>query len=171
MTRPPVFWWPAIAPVRPTRQSERPPADASGNRRFVLPSRVCSLLPEAGLSHPTARPLRGGRSAARRVVSGGMLAHPRKRTKHGWRGNKATAARTSTATGREGNELRSSESEPLCVVRVSHRASASVASAATSTMRKHGARSGPGQPPAQERSDKPGASSCRINRKKSRASL
>jgi len=46
-----------------------------------------------------------------------------------------TAARTSTATGRGGNELRSSESEPLCVVRVSHRASEVVASAATSTMR------------------------------------
>jgi len=76
------------------------------------------------------------------------------------------AARTSTATGREGSELQSSEDEPLCVVRVSHRASASVASAATSAMRKHGARSGPEQPPAQERSDKPGASSCRINRGK-----
>ncbi|OPY37343.1 MAG: hypothetical protein A4E35_01258 [Methanoregula sp. PtaU1.Bin051] len=159
MTRPPVSCWHAIAAVGPARQSERPSAEASGNRRFVLPSRVFLPLPKAGLSQWTARPLGGGRSAARRVVSGGMLAHPRKRTKHGRRGTVAQRPERAPRQGAKVTSRISGESEPLCVVRVSHRASASVASAATSTMRMHGARSGPEQPPAQERSDKPGASS------------
>jgi hypothetical protein len=51
---------------------------------------------------------------------------------------------------------RASESPSVCGLRIS----------SDEHDTKYGARSVLGQPPAQERSDKPGASSCRINREK-----
>ena len=56
-----VSCWYAIASVGPARQSERPSADASGNRRFVLPpGPETSSVPIA----MTALPFKGGRSEA-----------------------------------------------------------------------------------------------------------
>ncbi|MGA7798812.1 MAG: hypothetical protein WB986_09350 [Methanoregula sp.] len=71
-----------------------------------MSSRLDPLIAAVGRGIVTDCPslFKGGRSAARRVVSVGMLVHPRKRTKHGRRVLVATAARTSTASGREGNE-------------------------------------------------------------------
>jgi len=73
-----------FAPAVPTRQSDRQVADAPCNRRFV-PRPYPGFACEAGASSGLPVPFKGGRSATRRVVSGGMLVHPRKRTKHGWR--------------------------------------------------------------------------------------
>ena len=73
-----------FAQAVPTRQSDRQVAYAPCNRRFVSrpdPGFAC----EAGASSGLPVPFKGGRSAARRVVSVGMLVHPRKRTKHGRR--------------------------------------------------------------------------------------
>jgi hypothetical protein len=53
--------------------------------RFCIPPRSVDACFWQGLSYLTARPFKGGRSATRRVVSVGMLVHPRKRTKHGRR--------------------------------------------------------------------------------------
>ena len=68
----------------PTRQSDRQVADAPCNRRFV-PRPDPGFACEAGASSGLPVPFKGGRSATRRVVSVGMLVHPRKRTKHGRR--------------------------------------------------------------------------------------
>ncbi|MFA6362919.1 hypothetical protein [Methanoregula sp.] len=71
-----------------------------------MSSRPDPLTVAVGKGHHADCPslFKGGRSAARRVVSVGMLASSRKRTKYGRRFLVATAARTSTASGREGNE-------------------------------------------------------------------
>ena len=71
-------------PVGPARQSDRQIADAPCNRRFV-PRPDPGFACEAGASSGLPVPFKGGRSATRRVVSVGMLVHPRKRTKHGRR--------------------------------------------------------------------------------------
>jgi hypothetical protein len=107
-----LFCWPAIATVRPTRQSERPAADASGNRRFVFPPGppLISTLPgpgnccrRQGVSLRLPVPFKGGRSAARRGASVGMLVHPLSEQSTGG-GLRGPAARGSAASGREGNE-------------------------------------------------------------------
>ncbi|MDO9034828.1 MAG: hypothetical protein Q7U51_06465 [Methanoregula sp.] len=48
--------WHAIAQAGPARQSERPSADASGNRRFVLPPVHRSRAPIRGYPVPAQRP-------------------------------------------------------------------------------------------------------------------
>ena len=73
-----------FVPAVPTRQSDRQVADAPCNRRLV-PRPYPGFACEAGASSGLPVPFKGGRSATRRVVSVGMLVHPRKRTKHGWR--------------------------------------------------------------------------------------
>ena len=86
-------------PVGMLSPEQDPPGARATRRRSpcsgsCLPARaaVCISTPGPGnaclwqgSSYLTARPFKGGRSAARRVVNGGMPVHPRKRAKHGWR--------------------------------------------------------------------------------------
>jgi len=132
-----VSCWYAIASVGPARQSERPSADASGNRRFVLPpGPETSSVPIA----MTALLFKGGRSEA---------------------GERSGAQRPERAPrqGREGKEPHQRRVRAPCASceRVTERLRFRINSDEHDA--EHGVRSGPGQPLAPEQRDKPGASS------------
>jgi hypothetical protein len=132
------------------RSPEQDPSGAHATRRWSpcsgsrLPSRAATCISTPGpgntflwqgLSYLTARPFKGGRSAAQRDVSVGMPVHPRKRTKHGRRVTRPSGP----------SERRSPNASARGRARTSHRALRVGTINSDEHDAKHGVRSGPEQ--------------------------